>query len=80
MAKIKIKDIKPTGADLFNDSESFMNELNNDELEQAMGGLVLYPVLSVKESCNCYPTIGGTKTGGTKTIIFPTYPYSPAIL
>ena len=38
MAKITILDIKPTGADLFDDSESFMSELSNDELEQAMGG------------------------------------------
>ena len=61
MAKIKIKDIKSTGADLFNDSESFMNELSNDELEQAMGG-GLVRVDSVKHSCNCLTTIGDTKT------------------
>ncbi|NEO02037.1 MAG: hypothetical protein F6K50_43690 [Moorea sp. SIO3I7] len=75
MAKIKVKDIKPTGADLFNDSESFMNELSNDELEQAMGGRIIGPVFSVQKSCNCFPT-----TGGTKTIIFKTYPCSPVIL
>jgi hypothetical protein len=38
MAKIKVNDIKPIGTELFDDSESFMNELRNDELEQAMGG------------------------------------------
>ncbi|NEO44494.1 MAG: hypothetical protein F6K55_10315 [Moorea sp. SIO4A3] len=61
MAKIKIKDIKPTGADLFKDSESFMNELSNDELEQAMGG-GLVRVESVQFSCNCLTTTGDTKT------------------
>ncbi|NEP54095.1 MAG: hypothetical protein F6K65_37015, partial [Moorea sp. SIO3C2] len=61
MAKIKIKDIKSTGADLFDDSESFMNELSNDELDQAMGGL-LVRVDSIQHSCNCFPTTGGTKT------------------
>ncbi|MDJ0734779.1 MAG: hypothetical protein QNJ47_12045 [Nostocaceae cyanobacterium] len=40
MAKIKVRDIKPTGVDLFEDSESFLNEVNNDELEQTVGGLV----------------------------------------
>jgi hypothetical protein len=31
MATIKIDNLKPTGAELFFDSESFMNELSNDE-------------------------------------------------
>ncbi len=39
MAKIKVNDIKPIGTKLFDDSESFMNELRNDELEQALGGI-----------------------------------------
>ncbi|AOX00280.1 hypothetical protein BJP34_13175 [Moorena producens PAL-8-15-08-1] len=75
MAKIKVKDIKPTGADLFNDSESFMNELSNDELEQAMGGRILYPVLSVQKSCNCLTT---TRFTTRNTIC--TLPYTAAIL
>ncbi|OLT59660.1 hypothetical protein BJP37_12085 [Moorena bouillonii PNG] len=75
MAKIKVKDIKPTGADLFNDSESFMNELSNDELEQAMGGRILPTVQSIRHSCNCC----FTTTFTTKTSIF-TGPYSPVIL
>ena len=76
MAKIKVKDIKPTGADLFDDSESFMNELSNDELEQAMGGRsIIGPVFSIQKSCNCFPTIGGT----TKTTIC-TLPHTAVIL
>lgn len=43
MAKIKVNDIKPAGAELFDSSESFMNELKNDELEQAMGGIAVSP-------------------------------------
>ncbi len=75
MAKIKVKDIKPTGADLFNDSESFMNELSNDELEQAMGGRIIWPVDSVQKSCNCLTTTGGT----IKTTIC-TLPHTAVIL
>ncbi|NEO68976.1 hypothetical protein [Moorena sp. SIO3H5] len=75
MAKIKIKDIKLTGADLFDDSESFMNELSNDELDQAMGG-GLVRVESVQFSCNCCPTTGGIKI---RTLTYD-YPCSPVIL
>ncbi|NEO66645.1 MAG: hypothetical protein F6J98_42250 [Moorea sp. SIO4G2] len=32
MAKIKINDINPTGAELFLDTESFMNDLGDDEM------------------------------------------------
>ncbi|MDJ0734775.1 MAG: hypothetical protein QNJ47_12025 [Nostocaceae cyanobacterium] len=32
MANIKIDDIKNTGAELFFDSESFMNDLGDDEM------------------------------------------------
>ncbi|NEO41860.1 MAG: hypothetical protein F6J90_38280 [Moorea sp. SIOASIH] len=71
MANIKVKDIKPTGADLFNDSESFMNELSNDELEQAMGGLVLYPpVDSVQKTCNCFTTTGYTTEKNIRTGLY----------
>lgn len=33
MADIKINNIKVTGADLFSDTESFLNELSNDEMK-----------------------------------------------
>ena len=38
MASIKIDNLQPTGSDLFNDSESYLNELNNQELELVNGG------------------------------------------
>ncbi|NEO77966.1 hypothetical protein [Moorena sp. SIO4G3] len=38
MADIKINDIKPAGADLFADDESFIKELSNDELNIVGGG------------------------------------------
>ena len=72
MTKIKVNDIKPTGAELFDDSESFMNELSNDELEQAMGGLILSPKPTEPWSPFCVPN----KT----TITFTTKPTSPVIL
>jgi hypothetical protein len=36
---IKITDLKPTGSELFSDSETFMNELTGDKLIDIKGGL-----------------------------------------
>ncbi|NES40915.1 hypothetical protein [Moorena sp. SIO2C4] len=38
MANIEVKNIKPAGAELFADSEGFMNELSSDDLGQIIGG------------------------------------------
>ncbi|MEO1431085.1 MAG: hypothetical protein AAFV71_18890 [Cyanobacteria bacterium J06633_8] len=38
MAKIQINDVKLDDTELFNDSETFLNELENGEMEQVIGG------------------------------------------
>ena len=38
MTTIKIDNLKPAGAELFCDSESFINDLSNDELAYIHGG------------------------------------------
>ena len=38
MALIKINNLQPAGTDLFNDSENYLNELSNQELELVNGG------------------------------------------
>jgi hypothetical protein len=38
MANIKIHDIRPTGADLFNSSESYLQDLSDVELLETNGG------------------------------------------
>lgn len=38
MASIKINNLQPAGTDLFHDSESYLNELNNQELDVISGG------------------------------------------
>ena len=40
MASIKINNLQPAGSDLFNDSESYLNELKDQELDVVNGGLV----------------------------------------
>lgn len=37
MATIKISDLHPTGADLFQDSENYLNELTDEELDLTQG-------------------------------------------
>ncbi|MDZ7960240.1 MAG: hypothetical protein RMY34_20545 [Aulosira sp. DedQUE10] len=38
MASIKISELRPAGSELFQDSESFLNELNEKEISTAVGG------------------------------------------
>jgi hypothetical protein len=38
MATINISDLRPTGSDLFSDSESYMNELGDSEVHTIHGG------------------------------------------
>jgi hypothetical protein len=38
MATIKISDLHSVGSELFMDSESYLNELTNEELNMAHGG------------------------------------------
>ncbi len=39
MSKIQITDINLDGSELFNDSETFLNELKDSEIDQIVGGL-----------------------------------------
>ncbi|WP_138499837.1 hypothetical protein [Nostoc sp. PA-18-2419] len=39
MATIKIFDLHPAGSELFLDSESYLNDLTDDELNSTQGGL-----------------------------------------
>ncbi|WP_033366594.1 hypothetical protein [Mastigocladopsis repens] len=41
MANIKISELRPAGAELFQDSESFLNELTEREMWGVEGGLTL---------------------------------------
>ncbi|HLP91839.1 MAG TPA: hypothetical protein VK184_25030 [Nostocaceae cyanobacterium] len=64
MAKLKINELQVTGAELFADAETFLNDLSEDELKGAMGGRVIYP----------YTTLPYQATYS------PLSPYSPVIL
>jgi len=38
MANINISDLRPAGADLFSDSESYINDLTEPQMMEALGG------------------------------------------
>ena len=46
MAKIKLSELRPAGSELLQDSESFLNELNDRELENVVGGDTIESVAS----------------------------------
>ncbi|MEH2334413.1 hypothetical protein [Nostoc sp.] len=56
MANITVNDIKPTGVELFADSESFMEELSNDEFLAVLGGNAekIWPLYNTKHEVVSY--------------------------
>ncbi|WP_293164645.1 hypothetical protein [Okeania sp. SIO2C9] len=40
MANINISDLHPAGADLFLDSESYLNDLTEQEMTNTLGGIL----------------------------------------
>ena len=38
MALIQINDLRPVGSELFNDSESFLQELSTEDINEVLGG------------------------------------------
>ena len=72
MPTIKISDLHPTGSELFHDSESYMNELGDGELDIINGGFS--PIsISVRVS------IAASKaaSGAVKRSVGRATPYTP---
>ncbi len=84
MSKININDLQSTGADLFSDSESFLDELRSDELGNVAGG-AFAPSATISQPTVVNPltTTLGTTIIQTRTLT-PTVPtggpWSPVIL
>ncbi|NJL63520.1 MAG: hypothetical protein HC903_18905 [Methylacidiphilales bacterium] len=47
MSTLKISELRPAGSELFQDSESFLNELNDQEIGAIAGGGYKVPLTSV---------------------------------
>ncbi|OUL37309.1 hypothetical protein BV372_02620 [Nostoc sp. T09] len=57
MAVIKISELRPAGSELFQDSESFLNELNEKEALSLVGGA--FTVVGVSVSAQTVVSING---------------------
>ncbi|MBD2002731.1 MULTISPECIES: hypothetical protein [Cyanophyceae] len=54
MATIKITNLHPTGSELFHDSESYLNELTDDELNLPGGGTPgIVTTLAIRSGYKC---------------------------
>ena len=50
MAAIQINDLRPVGSELFNDSESFLQEISTEDINEVLGGggiVILYTAICV---------------------------------
>ena len=61
MANINISDLRPAGADLFLDSESYLNDLTEGEMTNTLGGRRRSWYWSRWCSCRCCWGWGGNK-------------------
>ncbi len=68
MAEIKLSELRPAGSELLQDSESFLNELNDRELENVVGGSTIASVASQNSiSLSILNTV--THVGSTQTFV-----------
>ena len=47
MANINISDLRPAGADLFLDSESYLNDLTEGEMTNTLGGSLIAITITI---------------------------------
>lgn len=53
MANIKVNNLKTSGIELFDDPESFMKSLNDDEINHIQGGLAAAAAGCCTCKCSC---------------------------
>ncbi|MBA4444485.1 class IIb bacteriocin, lactobin A/cerein 7B family [Cylindrospermopsis raciborskii] len=58
MANISISDLRPAGVDFFSDSESFLDDLNDNELYNVSGGLAPITITVVTSTFACGLVVG----------------------
>lgn len=61
MSNIKLNDLNPAGADLFNDGESFLDEVKGEELAMTQGGSspLCWVTISIIVTSTVSPTVSG---------------------
>ena len=69
MANINISDLRPAGADLFLDSESYLNDLTEGEMTNTLGGRRRSWYWSRWCSCRCCGGWGFAKATGKQLVL-----------
>ncbi len=69
MSNIKISQMPPAGSDLFSDSESFMSELTNDELDLISGGAFTSTIHNVNFTSTTHYPIRMEPTSTVRTTL-----------
>ncbi|HEY9800738.1 MAG TPA: hypothetical protein V6D25_10295 [Leptolyngbyaceae cyanobacterium] len=59
MAEIKITELRPTGSELFEDSETFLKELNDEEMTVTLGGSDSLLSISADTVDKSFISVGG---------------------
>ena len=68
MAEINLSELRPAGSELLEDSENFLNELNEREIENVVGGNSIASIVSqVSESVGTIFTV--TDVGISQTFV-----------
>ena len=66
MAEIKLSELRPAGSELLQDSENFLNELSDREIENVVGGDTINSVASQNSASvgtvNIFGDVGQTQT------------------
>ncbi|MDJ0532280.1 MAG: hypothetical protein QNJ70_07235 [Xenococcaceae cyanobacterium MO_207.B15] len=73
MAEIKLSELRPAGSELLEDSESFLNELNDRDLENVAGGLFAGSIASVASQASVSVGTINTVTDVGQTQTFVTF-------
>lgn len=63
MATIKIHDLHPIGSDLFQDPESFLNELSDRQITGVQGGIIPLETLAGLTGGTLAETLSGLTAG-----------------
>lgn len=63
MATIKISNLHPAGSEFFLDSESYMNEISEGELNSINGGTGVWCAISIGLSIDAFTNLPDIKRG-----------------
>ena len=73
MAEIKLSNLNPAGSELLQDSESFLNELNEQEMGDIVGGSIRFRLVNITGTVatDIGNTVNANTEGNINTVVIP---------